>query len=433
MYSPSAKIMFKKLIQRKLEKHVKSYFKAHPEVRLVVVVGSVGKTSTKTILSNVLGDSYRVRMHSGNHNTDISAPLAMLGVDYPTSLKSPSAWMKVFKDIKNRINSPADVDVIIQELGVDQPGDMQQFVGYLEPTLSIVTAITPEHMLNFASLDEVAKEELLISQVSKTTLINIDDTSEEFLKHVSDKTQILTYGVDSPASYKFNQESFSVEQGFSGSIAAHDGNSATINIKAVGRHSILPVLGATAAGHVLGVDLTAAAIKAGVVPAVSGRMNLLRGIKQSMIIDDSYNSSPAALRSALETLFELQGSQRMAIIGSMNELGSISKEEHEAIGRMCTPDKLDILITVGEEANKYIALAAQQNGCVVHQAWHSKEAGEKAKELINPGAIVLAKGSEGGIFIEEAVKYLLEDEGDIGKLVRQTDAWLERKQKFFNK
>lgn len=162
-------------------------------------------------------------------------------------------------------------------------------------------------------------------------------------------------------------------------------------------------------------------------------MNVLRGVGQSMIIDDSYNSSPAALKGALETLFTLPGSQRMAIIGSMNELGETSKEEHEAIGRMCTPDKLDILITVGEEANKYLAVAAKESGCIVHQAWNSLEAGEKARDLVNPGAVVLAKGSEGGIFIEEAVNYLLADEGDKKQLVRQTDSWLERKKKFFQK
>ena len=99
-------------IQRKLEKSVKKYFTRHPEVKLVVVAGSVGKTSTKMAIATVLSQGLRVRLHEGNHNTEMSAPLAILGVSYPENVRSLKQWRVIFKAIKQRIKQPADVDVI---------------------------------------------------------------------------------------------------------------------------------------------------------------------------------------------------------------------------------------------------------------------------------------------------------------------------------
>lgn len=424
--------MFKKLIQLQLEKFVIKYFKAHPDVRLIVVVGSVGKTSTKSALARVLGRTMRVRMHPGNHNTDISAPLAMLGVDYPKSLRSISEWQRVFREVRARVEQPADVDVVIQELGVDRPGDMKRFIRYVQPELAIVTAITPEHMANFTDLGQVAREELMISQVSKSVVVNANDTDQEYFKFIDPGTKVLTYGFNTEDDYRYDIESSAPESGYTGTVMTKDsGVVAPMNLKVVGRHSTLPILGAVAASHVLGVSIEGAIAGVSDMSQVPGRMNILKGIQGSTIIDDTYNSSPAALKGALEALFAMSGSQRVAILGSMNELGETSRQEHEAVGRLCVPASLDILITVGEEANSYLAPAAKDSGCVVYQAWNALEAGELARSLMIPGAVILAKGSEGGIFVEEAVKYLLDNKSDEASLVRQSAEWMNRKRKYF--
>src|SRR5690606_778153 len=101
-------IMFKLFIQRKLERAVKKYFKKHPDVKLVVVTGSVGKTSTKIAIGTVLNERFRVRLHDGNHNSEISAPLAMLGIEYPSNIRDLQQWRILFRAIKERINQPAD-------------------------------------------------------------------------------------------------------------------------------------------------------------------------------------------------------------------------------------------------------------------------------------------------------------------------------------
>jgi UDP-N-acetylmuramoyl-tripeptide--D-alanyl-D-alanine ligase len=92
------KVMLKAIIQSKLEGYVKAYFKRHPEVKLVIVTGSVGKTSTKVAIGTVLAERLRVRLHEGNHNAELSTPLAILGIEYPDKLKNIGTWRAVFKD-----------------------------------------------------------------------------------------------------------------------------------------------------------------------------------------------------------------------------------------------------------------------------------------------------------------------------------------------
>ena len=116
--------MFKAIIRARLERYVKKYFKKHPEVKLVAVAGSVGKTSTKIAIGTVLSEKYRVRLHEGNFNSDLSTPIAMLGVSYPDDIRKLGHWHQTFKAMRQRIKQPTDVDVIIQEVGTDAPGQV---------------------------------------------------------------------------------------------------------------------------------------------------------------------------------------------------------------------------------------------------------------------------------------------------------------------
>src|SRR5690554_5054422 len=104
--------MFKNFIQKRLEKLAKKYLKKHKPT-LVVVTGSVGKTSTKMAIATVLSEQYRVRVHEGNHNTHMSVPLSILGITYPDNIRSIKSWRRVFKAAKLRIKQPKDVDIIV--------------------------------------------------------------------------------------------------------------------------------------------------------------------------------------------------------------------------------------------------------------------------------------------------------------------------------
>lgn len=425
--------MLKDYVQKKLEKYVAQYFAAHPDIKLICVAGSVGKTSTKTAIATVLSQQYRVRMHEGNHNTEMSVPLALLGIEYPQDIHNPFVWQKIFAQAKARIKAESDVDVIIQELGTDKPGDIPAFGRYLQPDVGVITAITPEHMEFFGTIDAVAAEELSLGHFSKVVIINRDDIDGRFAQLLTN-ANIDTYGTSGVAEYSFVDEDFSLQTGHKGYFTNPefaDNIHATLHV--LGEHNVRPVVGAVAVGIHFGMAPDAIVRGVELIRAVPGRMNVLKGANGSTIIDDTYNSSPAAAQMALQTLINLPAPQHIAILGSMNELGASSATEHEHLGRMCRPDQIDWVITVGDEAAKYLAPAAQANGCPVKSFPDAISAGSFVHQYIELGAIVLAKGSEGGIFVEEAVKIILHSIDDNDKLVRQTPAWLEAKSQFFSR
>lgn len=424
---------YKARVQKKLEEAVIGYFAAHPNVKLIIVAGSVGKTSTKTAIATVLSQKYRVRLHEGNHNTPMSVPLAILGIPYPDNVRSFFAWQDVLKQAKARILMPTNIDVVIQELGADHPGDIAAFGRYLKPYISVVTAVTPEHMEYFKTLDNVAREELTAANFAQTALINRDDIDGKYAEYLTNPN-VDTYGTSPAAEFHFEQIDFTVEEGHKGSFVGPGLNSpisATVNV--LGDHNLRPAIAAAAVGVKFG--MTGQDIKMGLekIRSVPGRMNLLRGLNGSTIIDDTYNSSPAAAASAIQTFFSLRAPQRIAIIGSMNELGDTSPAEHEKIGKMLSADMVEWVITVGEDAGKYLAPAAHSNGCQVKSFQNAVQAGAFVHSVMQKGALILAKGSQGNVYCEEAVKILLLDQTDIQHLVRQSPAWMATKEAYFEK
>lgn len=424
--------MFKNYIQKRLEKYVERYFAAHPEVKLVAIAGSVGKTSTKTATATLLSKKYRVGMSDSNHNTHMSAPLSILGIAYPSNIRSIGAWISVFRAAKARIKQPATVDVIVQELGSDRPGEIAHFMTYLKPDIGLVSAVTPEHMEFFETIEKVAEEELSLANGSQLAIINRDDIDGRFANFITNQN-ISTYGTSGVAEYKIETEDFDINHGYQALLIAPEiDDKALANVRVFGEHSLRPVAGAMAVALKLGVPV--ADIISGVedVTPVPGRMNVLRGVQGSILIDDTYNSSPVAASAALQALYGLQAPQRIAILGSMNELGSSSQPEHEKLGNLCDPSLLAWVITVGEEAEKYLAPAAKARGCQVKTFRTAIEAGAFANSVIEQDAVVLAKGSEGGIYLEEAIKILLHETADDKYLVRQSDTWQAKKQDFFS-
>ena len=200
----------------------------------------------------------------------------------------------------------------------------------------------------------------------------------------------------------------------------------------LGEHSLRPVAGAVAVAAKLGMAPSDIAAAVEDVVPVPGRMNVLRGIKQSMLIDDTYNSSPAAAEAALQTLYRLQAPQRIALLGSMNELGEVSAAEHEKLGALCDPNLLAWVVTIGDEAEKHLAPAARQRGCQVKSFKSAIDAGAFIRSVIEEKAIVLAKGSQGNVYAEEAIKELLHSTSDDHQLVRQSPSWMQTKMKFFS-
>lgn len=424
--------MFKQIIQKKIEAAVVAYFRAHPEVKLVCVVGSVGKTSAKNLIATVLSQKYRVGGALGNHNSELSAPLGILGVKFPSNIRNPFAWWAVLRAAKKRIKQPSTVDVIVQELGTDHPGELASYGRYLNPDLTVLTAVAPEHMEFFKTIEAVAEDELSAINFSKKGIINIDDVDAQFSRLLTN-SNITTYGSSEMAEYSLIPEYFSLEEGYRARFITPQTGKAGLScrVKLYGEHSLRPLAAALTVARELGMsdqEITASLTQVRPYP---GRMNVLPGQRQTTIIDDSYNSSPIAVKAALKTLCELPTTQRIAVLGSMNELGEMSEQAHREVGEMCDPRKLDTVITVGDQANQFLAPAAKARGCQVLTCQTALEAGGLANRLMKRGAVILFKGSQGGIYLEEAIKIILASTDLEDQLVRQDPVWLKRKREFF--
>lgn len=420
--------LFKHLLEKILGSYVKKYFKSHSNIKLIAVVGSVGKTSVKSATATVLSEKFTVRHSRGNLNTTLSAPLEILGVDGPKNVKSPLDWLKVFSAARSSIKNPQSPDIIIQECGIDCPGEMATFMRYVQPDIAIITSVAPEHMEFFKTIDVVAREELSISQVAKKTIFNFHDIDKKY--HSLIIGEKISYGDESADVLLQIKET--TNDGYIATLKHNQKESSNINISVLGKHNIRSITGAAAAGLACGMNIDEVAAALTKIKPVSGRMNILRGTQGCTLLDDTYNASPVAMENSLKTLYSLEASRKIAVLGDMNELGDSSKLEHEKIGRLCDPKQLDLLITVGKLAKKHLAPIAEKNGCKVLSFDKSPEAGEFLKSKGIKDATILFKGSQGGIYLEEAIKPLLNNPADSQKLVRQSETWLKKKQQFFD-
>jgi UDP-N-acetylmuramoyl-tripeptide--D-alanyl-D-alanine ligase len=421
--------MFKKHVQKKLERYVRRYFKKH-QPRLVVVVGAVGKTTTKDAIATVLSTKYRTEASHGNLNEQMSVPFGILGIKYPpfSLLKKISTWRKIFKAMRKRLHAPTDIDVIVQELATDQPGEIAHYERYLKPDIAVVTAVAPEHMANFpGGIDEVAREELAVARYSGLTVINFDDVDASFAKY-AETNNITDYGLEG-GEYRFEITGGDALKGYKVKfIAPEFPGDVESTVHLVGEHLLKSALAAALVAAKLGMNAEEIAAALTEIEPVAGRMNPLRGVRGTTIIDDTYNSSPSAAIAALRTLYLMDAPQRVVILGSMNELGQQSAAYHQMVGEQCDPNWLDYVITIGDEAARYLAPAAKKNGCQVATFANPIDAGAFANKVLADGGILLAKGSQDGVFAEEAIKILLHDEIEEEKtLVRQDEEWMAKK------
>lgn len=406
-----------------LERQIKQLRKRH-QFSIVAVCGSVGKTSTKLAIAQTLAFKQRVIYQDGNYNDRLTVPLVLFGHTEP-HIFNAFAWLRILASNAQKLRKSYDYDIAVLELGSDAPGQLKAFE-YLQPEILIVTAVAAEHMEYFGSLGKVAEEELTPIEFSKRILINLDDVPAHFLP----QKVYMGYGENEKAVYRLQEI---VTKGLQGQeINMLLGiKSLRVQTQMIGKSISKSFMAAAAVADLLGWD--AADIQAGLqnVTHVPGRMQILEGANGSVLIDDTYNASPIAAKAALGALYAVDAKQRIAILGTMNELGDTSQTEHENIGAHCDPAKLDLVVTIGKSANEYLATAAEKAGCKVARFDSPYEAGAYVKTLLSESTIVLAKGSQNGVFAEEALKQLLANPDDRSKLVRQSPYWLSVKQKQF--
>ena len=446
------KSLFKKIVVLLLTLEARAVLlRFHPTI--IAVTGSVGKTATKDAIAAVLAVS--VRKSPKSFNSEFGVPLTMLGID-ESGWGSATRWAQIlfrggaaFFGAKK--NYPS---FLVLEVGADHPGDIRRITRWVSPDCVVVTqfAETPVHLEFFSSREALlAEKALLVKALKKDGLLvlNADDPDVRSLaKDTVAKT--ITIGREKGADYSAPYAAIAYEK----DAKIPSGIQAKIEYKGkmiplflhgtLGLHYVLSALAAVVVGSVYGVNILDAATRLGTLSFPAGRMKILHGVGGSLIIDDTYNSSPVALRSALAALKELVVSGRkIALLGDMRELGEKSAEEHRKAGERAA-DEVDYLFTIGDEAEKMSAGARavrlrtsaplstgspQAAGMDESRIRHFDtvvEAGEFLRGFLRAGDALLVTGSQ-SMRLERAVSaVLLNPEWRKELLVRQESAWDDR-------
>lgn len=422
------KTYFRKLLEKIFAAQMRQIIAKH-QPTIIAVTGSVGKTSAKLAIATVLSQVYRVRWQEGNYNAPISVPFIFLNRPLP-NIYNPFGWLAAWLHGRSLLHGAKPFDVVVVELGTDAPGDIAYYENLLQPDIAVVTAVSEEHMEFFADLNAVAAEELAVHRYAKRLVVNADDIDRAYMeKYIPKTTLVNSYGFER-AEYRLATRR--LQHGMRVAVQLGEGGEvAQATVSLVASHSAKAVAAAVAVADLLHMPLEEISAGMAAVTAPSGRMQLLHGKYDSVLLDDTYNASPLAVVAALKTLYEQPGRHKIAILGQMNELGTLSASAHKKIGQLCDPEKLLAVVTIGKDANSYLAAAAEKRGCKVLRCESPYAAGVRVEALLKKDTVVLAKGSQNGVFAEEALKPLLNDPKDESKLVRQSKQWMSRKQTQF--
>jgi UDP-N-acetylmuramoyl-tripeptide--D-alanyl-D-alanine ligase len=404
--------------------------------KIAAVTGSVGKTSTKDAIYSVLSEFFFVRKSQKSYNSEIGVPLAILG--------RPNAWGNVFQWLKNVYEGFALIflpnkypEWLVLEIGADRPGDIQKIADWVKPDIAVMTRLSqvPVHVEFFRSVSEVILEKSFLIRSLKydgTVILNSDDEDVLAFQGLVESKKIL-YGTKNPAQVSGNN--FKIEYGENREprgisfTALYDNESAEVFIKgSLGIQQMYPALAAISVGVSLNLSFKKMAKILEEYNSPPGRMKLMKGIKNSVIIDDSYNSSPVALEEALKALklLKVKG-KKIAILGDMLELGIHSTGAHKKAGEQVAR-AADVLITSGIRA-RFFAEGALTTGMPennIFQFDDSRDAGKFSETLIEEGDVILIKGSQSSRMERAVEEIMAQPENKTKLLVRQEKEWVKR-------
>ncbi len=428
------KEFFKKIVVAALTFEAKMLLRrTHPQI--IAVTGSVGKTSIKDAIYEVFKGKIHVRKSEKSFNSEIGVPLSILGL--------PNAWNNPFHWIKNLIEGalialhPGEYPkLLILEMGVDRPGDMDKLTSWVRPDVVVLTRLpdVPVHVEFFESPEAVAQEKKKLVDALKPDGILVYNQDDEKVAEVARGVfqRSIGYSRYSLSPFTASADKIVYENGHAVGfefLLTHLDRAVLMRVNgSLGvQHAYnYAAAAAVASAFSMDIDTVAEALSAYVPPP--GRMRLIPGIKNTLIIDDTYNSSPTASERSLATLGELKGvKRRIAVMGDMMELGQFSIREHERIGRLI-PHTVDILVTIGVRARGFSkgAIEAGMDPKNIFEYDDALTAGKELQGFIHAGDVLLVKGSQ-SIRAERFVEELMAHPEDAEKLlVRQDATWKER-------
>jgi len=342
--------------------------------RVVAITGSAGKTTTKETIAEFLSGGFRVVKNKGNLNNHIGLPLSLM------QLRS-------------------EPDVAVMELGMNHAGEIRTLVAIAEPDVRVWTNVGDAHIGFFASAEAIADAKAEILERARPTDVLVcnadDDRIMRRVRGFSGRT--VTFGEAPGATVRATRLEDLGLNGMRAHVTTPDGD-AVIATPLLGRGNLANVLAATAVAIQFGVTLEKIAARAGQLhaPERRGAVHQLRG--NVVLVDDSYNSSPSALKRSLEVIGHEGGRRKIAVLGEMLELGAHSVGLHESCGVAAAAAGVTLLVTVGGGPARAMAAAAITAGMPESSVRHFEQSVDAAAAIVadvRAGDVVLVKGSRG--------------------------------------
>jgi UDP-N-acetylmuramoyl-tripeptide--D-alanyl-D-alanine ligase len=350
------------------------------DVRVVAVTGSVGKTTTKDLLGQLLTPEVgpdAVVVPTGSFNNEIGLPLTVLRADAGTRL-------------------------LVLEMGADRPGNIADLTRVAPPDVGIVLAVGTAHLGHFGDVETIArtKGEMVAGvRPGGTVVLNVDDSRVAAMAdRAAPGTSVVTFGTIPAADVRARQ--IAVPDGRASFDLAVGAESVPVRLRLVGAHHVTNALAAATAALQLGVDLARVAERlADATPLSPHRMAVTERADGVTIVDDAYNANPDSVRAALRTLAVMAGRTRrsVAVLGEMLELGDTSRVEHDAIGRLAVRLNVKLLVVVGDGAY-HVHEGAMQEGSWGEESLFVPDLDAARAVLgteLRAGDVVLVKASHG--------------------------------------
>jgi UDP-N-acetylmuramoyl-tripeptide--D-alanyl-D-alanine ligase len=428
-----------KLLQFKLKILSKLIIrKYNPDI--IGVTGSIGKTTTKEAIYTILASKFSARRSVKNYNNEIGLPLTIIGTDSPG--RCLFGWVIVMvKAVKLiLLRDKKYPKILVLEMGVDRVGDMAYLNSIVKCRIGVVTLIGNTHLEHFGTIEKIQKEKgSLISNLGKDgwAILNYDNERARQITDMS-RSKVITYGFHERANVRAQEVIFSFEKkekkelrGISFKLTYGGSFAPVLLPKVVGYNTIYSVLAGAAVGIAYEMNLLEVSEALRNFTSPQGRMNIIDGIKNTLIIDDTYNSSPTSSISALDVMKKIplaSEKRKFAILGDMLELGRESVAGHKKVGKHLVECGVDKLIVVGERALD-IAAGAREAGMANDDIFtfpSSDDAKIFVQNRIREGDLILVKGSQGTRMEKIVCEIMAEPLRAEELLVRHTKDWLNR-------
>lgn len=411
-------------------------FKVRPVV--LGIGGASGKTSLSHFLYIILSEKYKVRQTYGK-NSQTGIPLSILGLN--PGKYTLFDWLRVIVLAPLRVLTNFErYEILIAELGIDSPlppNNMSYLLSIVKPKIAALTNISYEHSENFDPLvsgknrnkkilDLTAKEEgLILTSLpqNRWAILNIDDPEINGLKNKI-KAKTITVSTKVRNAHFFGETS--IDSGFRLEIRKKDQAQSFFLPKPIPLHYATSILEALAISDVLGVPLSLSlkTLKKN-FSLPPGRFTIFPGIKNTKILDSSYNSSLIPAKDALFLLSKMKG-RRLAVLGDMRELGSLSKNQHEDLARDILK-RANLAVLIGPLMQKYVTPILKRQNFEYYSFLTFSESKKTIKELIKEKDVILVKGSQNTLYLERVVEMLLRNPKDKVLLCRRGDYWDKRR------